>query len=194
VWRRLGDARIGPKHGGRIRPKRAHVTERWPPLKDTGGRIAALRLLHPEFAGRLAQLLGALGTEQIPLAVFETARSPMRQEQLYARGRDPMGADYGRTVTRARAYESAHQWGLAADLVFLIHGQWTWDEPGQGQWARMGVLAHQAGLETLSFERPHVQVAGFVGKDLARLRGPTSTDGWLAWLEQQAASYLGKSV
>lgn len=146
-------------------------------------RRTGLELLRPDFRWALDGLLQRLGELKIPLAVFESIRSPGRQDQLYLRGRDPAAQDYGRTVTRAQAYQSAHQFGLGADLVFRRDtGVWTWDEPERGMWDLYARLAKSCGLETLSFERPHIQIAGFDWRKLPT--GPRDDAGWLAWLAQ----------
>jgi hypothetical protein len=130
---------------------------------------------------RLEDLLGELDAHKLPMRVFESIRAPSRQEMLYMRGRDPGAEDFGRTVTKARAYQSAHQFGLAADMVFrMADGTWTWDEPVRGMWDTFTRLAKAAGLETLNFERPHVQISGFDWRGLPR--GPMDDGGWLAWL------------
>jgi peptidoglycan L-alanyl-D-glutamate endopeptidase CwlK len=144
-------------------------------------RRADVALLRPDFRAVYVDLIEECARLGIPLQPFETARSPGRQSELYMRGRDPGAGDYGRTVTRAKAYESAHQFGLGADSVFrLANGVWTWDEPEAGMWDTYTRLARARGLETLSFERPHVQIAGFDWRKLPR--GPTDEAGWLAWL------------
>lgn len=148
-------------------------------------RLAGLELLEREFRGRLSWLLVALRAEGIPLDVFETVRSPARQAYLYTIGRDPESPTYGRTITRAMPWHSAHQYGLAADLVFRVEGRWSWDEPGPDMWSRLPDLAHKAGLATLSFERPHVEVAGFNWAHQTE-RGPNETEAWLAWLRGRA--------
>ncbi len=122
----------------------------------------------------------ALRFDGIPLSLYEGARSPARQAELYDVGRDPAKAHYGRTVTRAKPYGSAHQYGLAVDLVFWVNGAWTWQEPRRGQWDRMQTLAHREGLVTLSFERPHLQLPAWNTGDLEP--GPMDTEAWLAWL------------
>jgi hypothetical protein len=147
------------------------------------GRLSDLTLLDHELLDRLGTLMIGLRDEGIPLEVFETARSPERQAHLYAIGRDPQTPGYGRTVTRAMPYQSAHQYGQAVDLAFRVSGRWTWEEPVRGQWDRMGARAKQAGLVTLSFEKPHVQLAGLRPERLAP--GPSDTAGWLAWLRQR---------
>lgn len=145
-------------------------------------RVATLDLLRPDFGERLGALLAACHDEGLPLKVFESIRSPARQSHLYEIGRDPSAADYGRTVTHARAYESAHQYGLAADLVFYVDGKWTWDAPLKGQWAELGDLALLNGLETLSFERPHVPLATFNLRVMTP--GPLGTAEWMEWLKK----------
>lgn len=147
-------------------------------------RIADVALLAPAFRTRLASMLDELSRDLPTLRVYETARAPSRQEALYRRGRDPKAPDFGRTVTRARAYQSAHQYGLAADLVFRIGDEWSWEEPERGAWDRMRLAAARAGLEPLSFERPHVQMIGFSWVGLAR--GPMDDEGWMRWLKLRA--------
>lgn len=146
----------------------------------TAARISDLTLLTPELLDRLGTLMIGLRTEGIPLEVFETARSPMRQAALYAVGRQPELPGYGRTVTRAMPYHSAHQYGRAVDLVFKTQGRWSWEEPVRGMWDRYHALARQTGLVVLSFEAPHVQLASFDPAPLPK--GPADTQGWMAWL------------
>ncbi len=122
--------------------------------------IHDLTLLRVPFRERLEDLLGMLAKEAIPLAVYESVRCPIRQSRLYLIGRNPLATGFGRTVTGAEAYESAHQYGLAADLVFRVNGKPKWEEPEWGLWARYGELAKAAGLQTLRKEKPHVQMDG----------------------------------
>lgn len=118
------------------------------------------------------------------LAVYETVRSPQRQAELYAIGRQT--APRGKTVTRARAWESYHQYGLAADFVFSVNGKWTWTEPKFGQWKEFTLLAAKCGLRSLSFERPHVE---FPDTQLSKLMSgqfpANGGDTWQEWLETQ---------
>lgn len=139
-------------------------------------RIADLTLLRPEFRSKLELLLDDCAEHLPTLKVFESVRSPERQAELYARGRDPKASDFGRTVTKAGPWQSAHQFGMGVDLVFCPNGQWSWD----GDWALLRQLANQRGLQQLSFEQPHIQLPTFDWRVLAR--GPDDTDGWLAWL------------
>jgi hypothetical protein len=145
-------------------------------------RRADLDLLDRGFRAKLEAVIADLAAAGSPLKLYETIRSPARQKELFARGRDPDAADFGRTVTKATAYESLHQWGHAADLVGFVNGRWTWDIP-KGDWLALGVAAKRHGLETLSFEKPHIQTPDFRGHGKI---GPMDDAGWLAWLKSRA--------
>lgn len=133
-------------------------------------RLNSVSQLNPTFGDRLYQLMKELQGLQTGLAIFETIRSPERQDELHAQGR-----------SRAAAYQSAHQYGLAADIVFNDGGVWTWPNRDDPRWEPLRLLAPSFGLETLSFERPHVEIEGFHwGGKLTP--GPADTAGWLAWL------------
>lgn len=155
------------------------------------GRISDPNMLDPEFREKVELVLHAMQLAGIPLLLYESIRSPLRQEELYDRGRVDTAADYGRTVTDARAYQSAHQFGAGADLVFFTKGRWTWEEPEDGMWEAMHKSAKVWGLMTLKDRRgrvkewPHVQVAGFDWRQHAR--GPADTAGWLMWLGDRVA-------
>lgn len=152
-------------------------------------RLSDLTLLDAELADKLGTVMIGTRADGIPLEVYETGRSPSRQEELYAVGRDPNLAHFGRTVTGARAYHSAHQYGLGVDLVFRVRGRWTWEEPVRGQWQRLHALARKAGLVPLVNKRgeviewPHLQLPGFHADLMPR--GPQDDEGWLAWLRQR---------
>lgn len=148
-------------------------------------RISDGSLLDPQFRKRLDAVLDELHAKQIPLQVFETVRAPSRQEALYARGRDPNAVDFGRKVTNARAYQSAHQYGLAADLVFLVDGKWSWEPPPRmaSAWSVYHTIAEAHGLKPLTFEKPHVEMRGFSWRDMDP--GPEETRAWLQWLAKR---------
>ncbi len=145
--------------------------------------LSSLELLHPELQDKLGVLMQAVQADGLPMMVYETIRSPGRQAQLYTIGRTPGAAHFGRTVTRAQPWQSPHQYGLAADVVFQVAGRPTWDEPRKGQWDHFTILAHKAGLVTLSFEKPHVQLPGFHPDLLPK--GPQRTEEWLEWLRER---------
>lgn len=86
------------------------------------------------------------------IGVFEGYRSPERQTELYRRGREIPGS----IITRAQSWQSFHQYGLAADMVFRKEGRWTWEGP----WDEMRNIFEGIGFETLNFERDHIQLCG----------------------------------
>lgn len=138
--------------------------------------------LHPLMRRAAAELDDQLFQAGIPLALYEGARSPFRQVELYARGRG-VGAR-GKTVTRARAWESGHQWAVAGDWVFRINGVWTWDEPKPGMWNDFHRLARGVGLRPLSFEKPHVELPVSLA-DLQRGALRQGDESWERWIEQE---------
>ncbi len=107
-------------------------------------------LLAPWFATKLEAALEECKDQGYPIAIFETYRSPSRQEYLYAQGRTRPG----KKVTNAKSWQSAHQFGLACDLAFFDGRKWSWDGP----WDKVHAIFHEHGFETLDFEKPHVQI------------------------------------
>jgi peptidoglycan LD-endopeptidase CwlK len=70
--------------------------------------------LQPEFRIRLLKLFKILKEKGYPLALLEGYRSPARQDML---------ANLGPHVTNARAFQSQHQYGLAADVAPIQDGK-----------------------------------------------------------------------
>lgn len=99
-------------------------------------------LLYPPFALILAKFELALADAGMLFAMFEGLRTYERQEELYAQGRSKLG----RIVTNARAGDSWHNYGLAADYVGYERGIWSWDLP-KADYKRMADMAVGAGLE-----------------------------------------------
>lgn len=102
-----------------------------------------------------------LARRGIQLKVLETDRTPERQEALYAQGRSVAG----KVVTHARAYESAHNWGLAVDVAPLPDTPANWKTLRQeaselgfgliGEWDP-GHLQHPQWPKLLAFIRPYL--------------------------------------
>src|SRR4030088_3519409 len=82
--------------------------------------------------------------EKIDVIVTSTLRSPMEQEALYAQGR----TSPGRIVTNAKPGQSAHNYGLAIDVVPIVNGKpdWSGADP---VWETIGKLGQAAGLTWL---------------------------------------------
>jgi len=88
-------------------------------------------------------------------------------------------------VTRARPWTSYHQYGLAGDFVLFENGAWSWETTGASAryWPRLQAIGNQFGLGALSFELPHLQLAGLRMQDLASGKYPVGGDaGWEASL------------
>lgn len=104
------------------------------------------------FFSQLLQLAIAEAQEQgYPIHLFEGYRSPQRQDYLFEQGR----SRDGKIITKAKAWQSWHQFGLAADLAFKHDGKWRWDN--DDPWDKVHDIMHEYGFETLSWERAHVQ-------------------------------------
>lgn len=142
--------------------------------------------LHPAFRRPALALEAELSAAGIPLRLYEGARSPFRQAELFAIGRAAGCGEYGKTKTRSLAWESYHQFAVAADFVFLVNGKWTWEEPRKGMWAEFQARATKVGLRFLSFEKPHVELTISLS---ALQRGVFPDDGgdssWRDWMEGQ---------
>lgn len=72
------------------------------------------RRLDAGFSQVILKLFAKLEQRGYPMALLEGYRSPERQEML---------ADKGPSVTNARAYQSKHQYGLAADIAPIRNGK-----------------------------------------------------------------------
>lgn len=133
-----------------------------------------LNHLHPLFRPKLEQWLAAARKAGFRVLVYETFRTKERQEWLYAQGRtraqlDAVGLRHvqprpGPIVTKT--LDSAHEYGVAADVVPL-------KPDGSPDWKGYAALYKAApperyGLERLSWEQPHLQLAGVNGPNQDR--------------------------
>ena len=85
-------------------------------------------LLHPDFSSRLLLVFKIMREQHgYEMALLEGYRSPARQDELASRGGH---------VTNARAFQSWHQYGLAADCAFLRDGKLVISE--KDPWAMRG--------------------------------------------------------
>lgn len=146
--------------------------------------------LHPFVRQRVSRVLDTLSAEGIPFRVFEAFRVPQRQQSLWEQGRTRPGS----IVTRARPWTSYHQYGLAADFVLFENGTWSWDDRGAKRrwWDRLQQVGTAQGLEALSFERPHLQMAGLRIAELQTGRYPSGGDtSWAENLEGAIMAWSG---
>lgn len=140
--------------------------------------------LHPEFRSRQSALLLELGAMGIPFGLFEGFRHPDRQASLYAQGRSTPGS----IVTKALPWQSFHQYGFAGDYVLRLNGSWSWDDSTEIRkhwWDTLATVGKKHGLVALSFERPHLQLAGVTLAQLQSGQFPAGGDEtWLYTLAQ----------
>ena len=96
-------------------------------------------LLHPEFTQRLLLVFKIMKEQHgYDMAILEGYRSPARQDLL---------ASMGGQVTNARAFQSWHQYGLAADCAFLRDGKLVISE--KDPWAMRGYQLYGEVAESL---------------------------------------------
>lgn len=83
-------------------------------------QFADMNLLYPPFQKIGWEFLRQCKQKNLSIAIFETYRSPSRQDKAKADGK-----------SRAEAWLSWHQYGLAFDAVFYnqIARNWYWDGP-----------------------------------------------------------------
>jgi len=155
-------------------------------------RRTDLDALHPALREAVVWLQVRFQQESIPFRLFEAYRSSLRQDWLYSQGRS--GGPPGPIVTKAKAWESYHQYGLAVDFVLWLEGRWSWSDTGiyKRYWTRLQDLGKEVGLEPLSWEKPHLQVAGLELKNLQKGLYPDGGDEpWMDNLEAAAISWQG---
>ena len=124
-------------------------------------RPFALSDLHAEVRGQFGALAEDLALAyqsdrtEFRFEPFEGLRSPDRQNHLLAEG-----------TTKARAWQSPHQFGFAVDYVpRVLRGigdsarwQWHWPESEHDDWKVLAELAAEAGLRTpIGWDKPHVE-------------------------------------
>jgi peptidoglycan L-alanyl-D-glutamate endopeptidase CwlK len=109
-----------------IRPMLADASRNW-------------GMLHPEFSQRLLLAFKIMRDKYgYEMALLEGYRSPARQDML---------AQLGNQVTNARAFQSWHQYGLAADCAFLRDGKIVISE--KDPWAMRGYQLYGQVAESL---------------------------------------------
>lgn len=129
--------------------------------------------LHPVVAAHATTFIARAELElDCKLLVTCTFRDGEAQDELYARGRTKPGP----VVTNAKAGESAHNYGLALDIVPLVAGKPLWDS-SDPIWQELGRLGKECGFEWAGDwrtfrEYPHFQMVG--GLTIAELKNGQS--------------------
>jgi peptidoglycan LD-endopeptidase CwlK len=98
--------------------------------------------LVPEVRPLVDAFLAAGSAAGIDILVTCTLRTNAEQEALYAQGRTTPGP----IVTNAKPGTSAHNYGMAIDIVPIVNGKpdWVGTHP---VWNQLGQLGEAAGLE-----------------------------------------------
>lgn len=114
--------------------------------------------LRPEVRPQVDAFLAACAAAGVDVLITCTLRSREEQTELYAQGR----TSPGHIVTNARAGQSAHQYGLAIDVVPMVNGKPDWNGKDP-VWEKVGELGQAAGLTWLGApgskfpEEPHLE-------------------------------------
>lgn len=91
--------------------------------------------LDPRFAQRVLELLGRMEQRGYPVVLIEGYRTPDRQDAL---------ASGEFLVTHARAFQSRHQFGMAADLAPIRDGRLVISERDPWAWRAYQALGEEA--------------------------------------------------
>jgi peptidoglycan L-alanyl-D-glutamate endopeptidase CwlK len=118
-------------------------------------------LLHPDFSQRLLLAFRIMKEKHgYEMALLEGYRSPARQDML---------ATMGSAVTNARAFQSWHQYGLAADCAFWRDGKLVISE--KDPWAMRGYQLYGEVAESLGLTWGGRWTMMDLGHTELRLRG-----------------------
>lgn len=103
--------------------------------------------LHPIMRDPVRRMMETLKSEGLSFRLFEGYRTPERQNDLILRSPP---------TTRARAWTSSHQYGLAVDMVGWEDEKWSWDL--RLPWDDLGRVARTCGLvQPIRWDRPHIE-------------------------------------
>jgi peptidoglycan L-alanyl-D-glutamate endopeptidase CwlK len=115
--------------------------------------------LRPEVRSMVDAFLASCAAAGIDVLVTSTSRTNEEQAALYAKGRTAPGPK----VTNAPPGQSAHNFGLAIDIVPMVNGKPDW-RGADLVWQQVGALGQAAGLEWAGApgfpfpEEPHFQL------------------------------------
>jgi peptidoglycan L-alanyl-D-glutamate endopeptidase CwlK len=130
--------------------------------------------LEPEFKLKIQDLIDELAAVTgLKWVIVQARRTMAEQQALYDQGR----TQPGKVVTNARPGQSAHNFGLAADLCPInpATGDCWWDAP-QMTWRKLAETAHEMGLVSgfffkSIFDAPHVEAPDWRDRQEAWKRG-----------------------
>lgn len=107
--------------------------------------------LHPLFRPKVEAILRELSTgfrsgkTLTRFDLFEGYRSPERQREVLRAG-----------TSKASTWQSAHQFGLACDIVPRVGDGWSWEPTHDWTYLRLVALRHGADCP-IGWDRAHVQ-------------------------------------
>ena len=115
----------------------------------------------PRLQERVLKMVDLAAAEGHTLRVSSGVRTKEEQDVLYAKGRTTPGP----RVTGARGLQSNHNFGVAADLFFIVNGRGSWDHKLMN---KIGLWAVKCDLEwgghwQRFVDKPHVQLEGIKG-------------------------------
>lgn len=110
--------------------------------------------LHPKVVDAINKTIAECKIRGMSIGLESGLRDSKKQEALYALGRtviNPSGATAGKPlgniVTRASAWHSLHEYGLAGDLVFRDRkGNYFWPKDADPAWKDLGNVGKMFGL------------------------------------------------
>ena len=102
--------------------------------------------MYQELLEKVNKLIVIAKSQNMNVGLECGTRSFAEQDRLYAKGRDAEGHVIGKVVTNAKAGLSWHNYGLAADVVAISNGNWSWALP-EAFWRKLGYIGTSLGLE-----------------------------------------------
>lgn len=113
-----------------------------------------LNLVSPYFRSRIEKAIKILWDANHNLFIFEAYRAPNRSDYLYEQGR----AAPGKIVTKAKAWQSFHNYGLACDLWPKVNNRWVFQYDYKPVAEIMRKLGFKCGIDF--GDNPHFQLDG----------------------------------
>jgi len=114
-----------------------------------------IKLLAPQFYEMVDAVIIDLKSMGLDAGIYEGFRSLERQQHLWESGRSRPGP----ILTNAKPGQSAHNFGLGADIVGNVDGKWTWDVK-RFDYKKMLEIYKSHGIKTLGFEMVHGEYTG----------------------------------
>lgn len=125
----------------------------------------AIATLHERMKPKARDLVRRAAAEGIEIRITSGTRTYDEQDELYAQGRTKPG----KIVTKARAGQSNHNFGIAIDVTIFKDGQPVWESP---RYKRVGEIGEAIGFEwggrwaTIKDE-PHFELRPAWARDLS---------------------------